>query len=133
MARPILKATKIMRDPSGRATGVPIKAGGVLVEQRLDRLQPMTINDLSRAAERGIELLHSHGMTGFQDAAASLQLMRALKEPEDAGNLQAWVVTSMQANDFIFGTNPLGEGIIAQTENRNILLNSCNFFCTTVQ
>ncbi|MET4622773.1 putative amidohydrolase YtcJ [Arthrobacter sp. 2762] len=103
----------IMRDQSGRATGVLIEAGGILVEQTLARLQPMSTNDLARAAERGIEILHSYGVTGFQDAAASLQLMRALKELDVAGNLHAWVVTSMQANDFIFGTTPLGEGIIA--------------------
>ncbi len=102
-----------MRDPSGRATGVLIEAGGILVEQTLARLQPMSTKDLARAAERGIEILHSYGVTGFQDAAASLQLMRALKELDVAGNLHAWVVTSMQANDFIFGTTPLGEGIIA--------------------
>lgn len=103
----------IMRDQSGRATGVLIEAGGILVEQTLARLQPMSTKDLARAAERGIEILHSYGVTGFQDAAASLQLMRALKELDVAGNLHAWVVTSMQANDFIFGTTPLGEGIIA--------------------
>jgi predicted amidohydrolase YtcJ len=107
---------QIMRDASGRLTGVLIEAGGVLVEQALARLQPMSTKDLARAAERGIEILHSYGVTGFQDAAASLQLMQALKELDDAGNLHAWVVTSMQANDFIFGTNPLGEGIIAHRD-----------------
>lgn len=107
---------QIMRDASGRLTGVLIEAGGVLVEQTLARLQPMSTKDLARAAERGIEILHSYGVTGFQDAAASLQLMQALKELDDAGNLHAWVVTSMQANDFIFGTNPLGEGIIAHRD-----------------
>ncbi|MDQ0863721.1 amidohydrolase [Arthrobacter globiformis] len=107
---------QIMRDASGRVTGVLIEAGGVLVEQTLARLRPTSTKDLARAAARGIEILHSYGVTGFQDAAASLQLMQALKELDDAGNLHAWVVTSMQANDFIFGTNPLGEGIIAHRD-----------------
>jgi predicted amidohydrolase YtcJ len=107
---------QIMRDASGRVTGVLIEAGGVLVEQTLARLRPTSTKDLARAAARGIEILHSYGVTGFQDAAASLQLMQALKELDDAGNLQAWVVTSMQANDFIFGTNPLGEGIIGHRD-----------------
>jgi hypothetical protein len=107
---------QIMRDPSGRATGVLIEAGGVLVEQTLARLQPLSTKDLAQASARGIEILHSYGVTGFQDAAASLQLMQALKELDDAGNLHAWVVTSMQANDFIFGTTPLGEGIIAHRD-----------------
>ncbi|WP_395402091.1 amidohydrolase [Arthrobacter sp. UC242_113] len=108
---------QIMRDASGRATGVLIEAGGVLVEQTVARLQPQSTQDLARAAARGIEILHSYGVTGFQDAASSLQLLQALKELDDSGELSAWVVTSMQANDFIFGTAPLGEGIIAHRED----------------
>ncbi|MGW9413604.1 amidohydrolase [Arthrobacter cupressi] len=107
---------QILRDAAGRATGVLIEAGGVLLEQTLARLQPMAPEQLARAAERGIELLHSYGVTGFQDAAASLQLLQALKQLDDDGRLHAWVVTSMQANDFIFGTTPLGEGIISERE-----------------
>lgn len=104
---------QILRSADGRATGVLVEAAGVLAEKTLARLQPVSTGDLARAAARGIEILHSYGITGFQDAATSLQLMQALKELDDAGTLQAWVVTSMQANDFIFGTEPLGEGIIA--------------------
>ncbi|MHC6591576.1 amidohydrolase [Arthrobacter sp. C152] len=107
---------QIIRDAAGRPTGVLIEAGGVLVEQTVARLQPRTTRDLARAAARGIEILHSYGVTGFQDAASSLQLLRALKDLDDNGELDAWVVTSMQANDFIFGTTPLGEGIIAHRE-----------------
>ncbi|NKX53334.1 amidohydrolase [Arthrobacter mobilis] len=107
---------QILRDGAGKATGVLIEAGGVLVEKTLARLQPTSTGDLARAAARGIEILHSYGITGFQDAAASLQLMRALKDLDERGRLQAWVVTSMAANDFIFGTDPIGEGIIAHRE-----------------
>jgi predicted amidohydrolase YtcJ len=107
---------QILRSADGRPTGVLIEAGGVIVEQTLARLQPTSTADLARASARGIEILHSYGITAFQDAAASLQIMRALKELDDAGTLHAWVVTSMQANDFIFGTSPLGEGIIEHRE-----------------
>ncbi|MGL3805482.1 amidohydrolase [Paeniglutamicibacter sp. R2-26] len=107
---------RILRDGSGRATGVLIEAGGVIVEKTLAAMQPTTTADLARAAARGIEILHSHGITAFQDAASSLQLMQALKELDRRGELKAWVVSSMAANDFIFGTSPLGEGIIARRE-----------------
>ncbi|MFD1213550.1 amidohydrolase [Arthrobacter sp. GCM10027362] len=107
---------QILRDAAGKATGVLIEAGGAMLEKTLARLHPTGTGDLARAAARGIEILHSYGVTGFQDAAASLQLMRALKELDERGDLHAWVVTSMQANDFIFGTDPLGEGIIAHRE-----------------
>ncbi|MDQ4503492.1 amidohydrolase family protein [Sinomonas sp. ASV322] len=107
---------QILRDADGNATGVLIESGGVLVERTLAELQPISQDEVARAAVRGIEILHSYGVTAFQDAAASLQTMRALKELDDAGRLDAWVVTSMQANDFIFGTTPLGEGIIEHRE-----------------
>lgn len=104
---------QILRGSSGQATGVLIEAGGVLVEQTLATLQAVPIGQVADAAARGIEILHSYGVTGFQDAASSLQLLQALKSLDDAARLQAWVVTSMQANDFIFGTHPLGQEIIA--------------------
>lgn len=107
---------EILRDENGKATGVLIEAGGVIVEKTIQRLNPVSEEQMAQAVNRGIEILHSYGITGFQDAATSLQTMDALKRLDDRGNLQAWVVSSMQANDFIFGTDPLGEGII---EHRN--------------
>ena len=107
---------QILRAPDNRPTGVLVEAAGALAEKTLAALQPVSTADLARAAARGIEILHSYGITGFQDAATSLQLMQALKELDDAGALQAWVITSMQANDFIFGTEPLGEEIIAHRD-----------------
>ncbi|WP_413456371.1 amidohydrolase family protein [Glutamicibacter sp. FR1] len=92
------------------ATGVLLEAAGVIVEQARESLSPTPTSQVAEAAARGMEILHSYGITGLQDAAASLQLMQALKELDESGNLHAWVVTSMQANDFIFGTHPLGEG-----------------------
>ncbi|MEA5455812.1 amidohydrolase [Sinomonas sp. JGH33] len=106
----------ILRDADANATGVLIESGGVLVERTLAQLQPTTPEEVAWAAVRGIEILHSYGVTAFQDAAASLQTMQALKALDDDGRLDAWVVTSMQANDFIFGTTPLGEGIIEHRE-----------------
>lgn len=107
---------QILRDGEGRATGVLLEAAGVIVEQTYSALCPQTDEDLEAAASRGIEILHSYGITAFQDAASSLQLMRALKRLDDSGQLKSWVVTSMAANDFIFGTQPLGEGIIENCE-----------------
>ncbi|MCX6497424.1 MAG: amidohydrolase family protein [Arthrobacter sp.] len=107
---------QILREPSGAATGVLIEAGGVLIELALASDQPSSIDALAKASERGIELLHSYGITAFQDAATSLQTLQALKLLEDQGRLKAWVISSMQVNDFVFGTAPLGEGIISESE-----------------
>ncbi len=107
---------QIFRDAAGAATGVLVEAGGILVQKALAADQPMGVADLAVAARRGIEVLHTYGITGFQEAATSLQLMQAYKALEDDGQLKAWVVSSMQVNDFIFGTDPLGEDIIAERE-----------------
>lgn len=107
---------QILHDANGEVTGVLIEAGGVVLERTFAKLQPISTTDLLRAAAHGISILHSYGITAFQDAATSLQLMQALKELDDAGALKAWVISSMAANDFIFGTSPLGEGIIERRE-----------------
>lgn len=107
---------QIWRDASGAATGVLVEAGGIRVQRALAVDQPVSVADLAVAAGRGIELLHGYGITAFQEAATSLQLMQAFKALEDDQALKAWVVSSMQVNDFIFGTEPLGEGIIAERE-----------------
>ena len=80
-----------------------IEASGAALEKLRERLNPTSVEDIARAARRGIEILHSYGITAFQDAAATVQLMQALKRLDEQGELHAWVVTSMLANDFVFG------------------------------
>lgn len=110
------EAGQILRDATGQATGVLIEAGGVLVEQAFSRLHPESLQKLEMAVERGIEILHSFGVTGFQDAASSLQQMQTLKALDDSGRLRSWIVTSMPVNDPILGTRPLGEDIIVHRD-----------------
>lgn len=110
------EAGQILRDASGNATGVLIEAGGVLVEQTISRLHPESLQKLESAVQRGIEILHSFGVTGFQDAASSLQQMQTLKSLDDTGRLNSWIVTSMPVNDPILGTQPLGEDIIVHRD-----------------
>lgn len=108
---------EILRDPAtGLPTGVLIEAGGVLVERIVTETQGYSLEQMARACARGIEILHSYGVTAFQDAATSLQIMEALRHLDDAGALNAWVVSSMQVNDFIFGTTPVGEELVSRGE-----------------
>lgn len=106
----------INRDAQGRVTGVLIEAAGAMAEQARARHDPFSETDMAASIEASIATLHRHGITAFQDAGASLQLMQALRGLDDAGRLHAWVVTSMVWNDFIFGFAPLGEGIIEHRE-----------------
>ena len=110
------EAGQILRDPSGKPTGVLIEAGGALVEQTISRLNPQSLQKLELAVQRGIEILHSFGVTGFQDAASSLQQMPTLKALDDTGRLRSWIVSSMPVNDPILGTHPLGEDIIVHRD-----------------
>jgi predicted amidohydrolase YtcJ len=43
-------------------------------------------------------------------------MLAALKHLDDTGQLNAWVVTSLQINDKIFGTHPLGQELIDHRE-----------------
>ena len=110
------EAGQILRDASGKPTGVLIEAGGALVEQTISRLNPQSLQKLELAVQRGIEILHSFGVTGFQDAASSLQQMQTLKALDDTGRLRSWIVSSMPVNDPILGTHPLGEDIIVHRD-----------------
>lgn len=108
---------EILRDrATGQPTGVLIEAGGVLVERVVAQTQGYSLDEMAHACSRGIEILHSYGVTAFQDAATSLQIMEALRHLDETGSLKAWVVSSMQVNDFIFGTTPLGDDLISRGE-----------------
>lgn len=61
-------------------------------------------------------MLNSFGVTAFQDAAASLEILDALKSLDDAGDLNAWVISSLTINDEIFGHEPVGDDLIARGE-----------------
>jgi predicted amidohydrolase YtcJ len=105
----------VIRDPATRApVGLLIEAGVIAAERAHAQAAPLTVEQDARASRRAIEILHSFGVVAFQDAAASLPLLRALRHLDDAGDLDAWVVTSAQVNDQIFGTDPVGLELIEQ-------------------
>lgn len=107
---------RILRGPDGRATGVMLEHAGLLVERTRAAANPLTAEQSRRASARGIEILHSFGITAFQDAAISLDAMRALQSLDAGGELKAWVVTSLLVNDPIFGYPVTGDELIAQGE-----------------
>lgn len=104
----------IVRDPeTGEPSGVLLEAAGLLVEKVAAPAVALTVDQQQRASARAIEILHSYGITAFQDAAISLDQMRALAALDARGELQAWVVSSMTVNDQIFGYAELGDELIA--------------------
>lgn len=108
----------IMRyEGSLEPTGVLFETAGLIVERVMNELNPMTPQLWADTSQRGIEILHTYGVTAFQDAGVSLDLLHALKELDDSGKLKAWVVSCMMANNMIFDADPIGDGLVWQGEN----------------
>ncbi|WP_018682893.1 amidohydrolase [Actinokineospora enzanensis] len=112
-ATPAPAGGEIVRDPeTGALTGVLLEAAGVQIERALRKAQPLSAEQNVAASRYGIGVLHSFGITAFQDAGVSVDILQALKELDDAGELQAWVVSSLLLNDPIFGFDPIGRPLM---------------------
>ncbi|MFD6053559.1 amidohydrolase [Agromyces sp. NPDC060279] len=104
-------------DPvSGQPTGVLLESAGLPVEEAMARTRRLRAEQHRAASRRGVELLNSYGVTAFQDAAVSLEILEALRALDADGELDAWVVSSLTVNDQIFGYDPVGEGLVWQGE-----------------
>lgn len=101
---------------SGQPTGVLLESGGMPVEEAIARTNALTAEQHRRSSQRGIQILASYGVTAFQDAAASLEILQSLKSLDDAGELDAWVVSSLTVNDQIFGYDPVGDDLVWRGE-----------------
>ncbi|MBB5958637.1 hypothetical protein FHS29_005245 [Saccharothrix tamanrassetensis] len=103
----------IVRDPvTGSPCGVLLEAAGVQVERAVRKTGTLTEEQHARASQHAIGILHSYGITAFQDAGVSVDILNALKSLDDAGRLDAWVVTSLLVNDPIFGYDPIGSALM---------------------
>ncbi|MBX3099175.1 MAG: amidohydrolase [Salinibacterium sp.] len=107
---------RILRDATGAPTGVMLEQAGLVVERVRAAANPPTPEQSRQASARGIEILHSYGITAFQDAAISLDALSALQSLDEAGELTAWVVTCLLVNDPIFGFPVTGDELIAHGE-----------------
>lgn len=107
----------VLRDPvTGASTGVLLEGAGLLAERALARDGGVSDEQHRSASQYGVEILNSYGVTAFQDAAASLPILQALKSLDDADELNAWVVSSLTINDDIFGFSPIGQTLIDLAE-----------------
>lgn len=101
---------------TGRITGVLLESAGLAVERAMSAAGGLTADQHRAASRRGIEILGGYGITAFQDAGVSLPILRALAELDAAGELDAWVVSSILVNDQIFGFDPVGQALIDRAE-----------------
>lgn len=106
----------VVLDAEGRPTGVLLEAAGLPVARAQQAAGALAPEDERRAAQRGVEILNSFGVTAFQDAGVSAHIMEALRSLDAAGELHAWVVSSMLVNDEIFGFERIGDGLVFDGE-----------------
>lgn len=106
----------VVLDASGRPTGVLLEAAGLPVASVQETAGGLNEEQERLASRRGVEILNSFGVTAFQDAGVSTQILSALRGLDLTGELSAWVVTSMLVNDEIFGFDRIGESLVFNGE-----------------
>ncbi|MHA3683822.1 amidohydrolase [Leucobacter sp. HY1908] len=102
----------VVVDSAGRVTGVLLEAAGIPVAQAQRAAGGLTEEQNRDASRHGVSILNSFGITAFQDAAIGAHNLRALHALDTAGELDAWVVSSMLVNDDIFGYPEIGDELV---------------------
>ncbi len=97
---------------SNEPSGLLFETAGLIVEKVMNELNPMTAELWADTSERGMQILHSYGVTAFMDAGVSMDLLVAFKKLEDQGRLKSWVVSCLMANNMIFDADPIGDGLV---------------------
>lgn len=107
----------ILRGAEGAAaTGVLLERAGLPVAHAFRRQSGLSPAQEQESYLHGLHVLHSYGVTAFQDAGATLETVRALHALDADARLDAWVVSSMLMNDDVFGAELLGEPLLDQAE-----------------
>ena len=102
----------IVRDPDGKPTGLLLESASAPVERARAADAPSDLAHHVRCSARGVDMLAEHGVVAFQDAAAGIDMLRALKQLDDTGQLHAWVATSLLINDPIFANSQVGHDLL---------------------
>jgi predicted amidohydrolase YtcJ len=104
--------TIVRYENSSEPTGMLFETAGLIVEKVMNELNPMNEELWANTSERGMQILHSYGVTAFMDAGVSLDLLAAFKKLDDEGRLKSWVISCMMANNMIFDADPIGDGLV---------------------
>jgi hypothetical protein len=107
---------EILRAENGEPVGILLEAASIVVDTVAFNAQKNRAERDLAAARRAVEILNGLGVTGFQEAGASLSILAAYKSLDDCGGLSAWVVASLPLNGTIFAGDVIGDELIAQRE-----------------
>ncbi|MEV8273028.1 amidohydrolase [Microbacterium sp. NPDC077184] len=107
----------IVRDPrTGAPTGLLLESATIALTAAVDAGVGRSPERYRAASRRAIEILHSHGITAFQDAAATVEIMGALRDLDRDGELHAWVSSCMLSSGFLFANTPFGDELVERGE-----------------
>ncbi|MDR2565209.1 MAG: amidohydrolase [Bifidobacteriaceae bacterium] len=102
-------------DPAtGAPTGILGESASRWAEETWEATRTREPDEDRNALARAVEILNQDGVTLVQEAGTGAQMLQALRSLDDAGGLNAWVVTSVSINDKVFGFTPIGLPLVEQ-------------------
>ncbi|MEF2977225.1 amidohydrolase [Subtercola sp. YIM 133946] len=113
---PDLPGGVYVRDSDGNLTGVMWELASRHAEEVAISATPNQDARNAVSARRAIEVLNSFGITGTQEAATFESALRAFRDLDQAAQLNAWVVSSLPARDFVIGVGDVGERLFDKAE-----------------
>jgi predicted amidohydrolase YtcJ len=108
---------RIVHDPvTGEPSGLLYESATLAVTQAVGRNTVRDAEHFERSSARAVEILNGYGITAFQDAAATVDIMGALRDLDTRGELDAWVVSSMLSSEFLFADTLFGRELVERGE-----------------
>lgn len=113
---PDLEGGQYVRDAQGRLTGVMWELASRHAEEVAVAAIPDQDHRNRVSAAEAIKIMNSYGVTATQEAATFESALSAFSELDRTGGLNAWVVASMPARDFVVGVGDVGDALFDKSE-----------------
>lgn len=113
---PNIAGGEYVRDSQGNLTGVMWELASRHAEETAVAGIPGQDHRNQISAAESIRIMNSYGVTATQESATFESALRAFSELDQAGALNAWVVGSMPARDFVVGVGAVGEPLFDSAE-----------------
>ncbi|WP_351232400.1 amidohydrolase [Streptomyces sp. NPDC002133] len=105
-----------VRDAEGQLTGVLWELACRHAEEVAQSHMPDLAERKAKSAQRAIEILNSFGITATQEAATFRTALAAFRDLDESGALNAWVVASLPARDFVVDVGEVGDELFDVAE-----------------
>ncbi len=113
---PDLEGGEYVRDADGRLTGVMWELASRHAEEVAVAAIPGQDHRNQVSAAESIRIMNSYGVTATQEAATFESALKAFSDLDRSNDLNAWVVASMPARDFVVGVGDVGDALLDKSE-----------------